>query len=271
MRKHSNERVASKFGFIQFLYHVYLLIITNSSVYIFIYVYIYCPILLYLFCYIKEDVMKLIKKVTAPCMTPSLSLRGLRVGGSTKMAMNKDISNEEQRQALGHSGGKSTEIYVRMNPNLGIPASLCLAEWDDVRLIPFPPTLDALNLTEEEINILLDKLYIISLEEYKTLGIMRVLLHHCTASLIMYYPMYIDDYDDRMKLPMKLIRVIRQCNFAVDDALAKQILMKWSDAIRNKFVTVNNLVKTCDDKATQATMMQIMNNQSVLFEQTHSR
>ena len=58
---------------------------------------------------------------------------------------------------------------------------------------------------------------------------------------------------------------MKQCNFAADDVSADHKLKNWSNTIRKRFVTVNNLMKTCDKEATQATMMQIMNNQSVLL------
>ena len=58
---------------------------------------------------------------------------------------------------------------------------------------------------------------------------------------------------------------MKQCHFAADDVLADQKLKNWSEVIRTRFVTENNLMKSCDKEATQATMMQIMNNQSVLL------
>ena len=58
---------------------------------------------------------------------------------------------------------------------------------------------------------------------------------------------------------------MKQCNFAADDVSADQKLKNWSEVIRTRFVTENNLMKSCDEEATQATMMQIMNNQSVLL------
>ena len=150
-----------------------------------------------------------------------------------------------------------TKLYVQTNPNLGIPVSLCLSKWDDIRRIPYPLTLDTLGLSQSKINMLIDKLYIISLDKYKTgkKGTMQILLRHCTASLIMYYPMYVKDYDNRIKLPMKLIRVMKQCNFAADDVSADHKLKNWSDTIRKSFVIVNNLMKICDKEATQETMM----------------
>ena len=141
-------------------------------------------------------------------MKPSSSSRGLRVGANTDLAINKDISNEEQRQASGHSAGTTMELYVRMNPDLGVPASLALSMWENVRRIDSPPNLNPTNLTQEEIETLLDEVYDVSLDMYKKGGCMLVLLRHATASLIMYHPTYVEDYGIKQKLPQALILLL---------------------------------------------------------------
>jgi hypothetical protein len=95
------------------------------------------------------------------------------------------------------------------------------------------------DLTQDEVELLMNKIHVISLDEYKRGGNMRVLLRHCTATLIMYHPDYVADHDVHFMLPSKLINAIKNCGFATDDTTASQKLHKWSDLIRDRFVTVN--------------------------------
>jgi hypothetical protein len=178
--------------------------------------------------------------------------------------MNKDISDEEQRQASGHSGGTSTELYIRMNRDLGVPVSLALALWDDVRSVVTPPTLDALDLSQEDVELLLDELYIVSLDIYKKHGKMRVLLRHGTASLIMYHNAYVTQYSDKYKLPQALIKSIVSLKWAADERAASCKLEEWAAIIKTRFVTENNLLPK---SATDATVVQTLNNQSVMINQ----
>jgi hypothetical protein len=50
----------------------------------------------------------------------------------------------------------------------------------------------------------------------------------------------------------------------ISDLLLMKLLRMWSDLIQDRFVTVNNLVQQCD-AATQAHMVQTLNNQSILM------
>ena len=147
----------------------------------------------------------LIKKYVAAPLKPHSSSHGICVGACTTMAMNKDITNKEQRQSIGHSTSTSTDIYTRMNPELGIPLSLCLTLWPDVRKIPIPPTMDVLPISADEREDFIDSIYLISFEMYKRGKGMRALLHCATAALLMYYTMYVKDHDVGFKLPKRLV------------------------------------------------------------------
>ena len=213
---------------------------------------------------IARDITSLIKKHVAKCLLSSTSSRGIRVGANTELAMSRDISNEEQRQATGHSHLINTEIYVRMNPNMGIPASLALASWENVKKIVHPPTLEALPLDANEVEALLDELFTVSIAEYRKGGSMRVLLRFSAASLIMYHPYYVNDFHaTRFKLPKKLLSSMKNCGFSEDEMEASRKLNDWSDLIKEKFITENNLIPNID-AASVRTMMQTINNQSVL-------
>ena len=200
-------------------------------------------------------------------MQSSSSSRSLRVGANTDLAINKDIANEEQRQASGHSGGTTTELYVRMNPDLGVPASLALSMWENIRgKLVSPPTLDAIDLSNDEIDLLLDNLYDISLDMYKKDRSMRVLLRHATASMIMYHPTYVNDYGIHSNLPQALIRAVT-ISLDLEDNDVSSISIKingWSESIKTFFVTENNLLSP---SATDTTVLQTVNNQSVMINQ----
>ena len=213
---------------------------------------------------VARDITTLVKKYVAKCMIPSTSSRGIQVGANTELAMSINISNEEQRQATGHSAGTNTELYVRMNPDLGIPASLCLSLWENPRKIAVPPTLDALQLSQEEVETLMDSLFTVSLNMFKKRGFMRVLLRHCAASIIMYHPSFVKDYDaSYFKLPRKLLQAIEDGGFANKDSASSK-LFEWADLIQQRFLNDNNLLSN-NDEATLMTMNQTINNQSILI------
>ena len=204
----------------------------------------------------------MLRKRMAPFLRDHTSSRCLCVGPNTDLAMNREISDEEQRQALGHSRGTPTKLYVHMNRDMGVPVSLALALLNDVRKVVSPPTMDAIDLSTDDVELLIDKLYIISLKVYKKGEKMRPLLHHGTASLIMYHPSYVEQYNDQYKLPKKLIKSVIRLGWAADSNSASVKLNKWANQIKTRFITENNLLPK---NATNATMVQTLNNQSVMM------
>lgn len=206
----------------------------------------------------------LLRKYTAKGLKPHTSSRGLRAGPNTCLAMNKDISDEEQRQASGHSTGTSTELYVRMNRGLGVPVSLALALWSEVRKFVEPPTMDALDLSVDNIESLIDKLYIISLDEYKKGKKLCVVLRHATASLIMLHDMYVAEYSIKYQLPKKIIKSLVSLGWASNDDKASTKLTSWGNDIMERFITDNNMLPV---NAEEKTVMQTITTQSTMINQ----
>lgn len=174
--------------------------------------------------------------------------------------MSRNISHEEQRQAVGHSTTKSIDLYTRMNLNLGIPSSLELSMWPDIRKIPQPPSIDILYLTEEEIETLLDHIYFyISLPIFKRDGCMRVFLRRCTAALIIYYSMFVNDHDIK-NISQRLIEAVVNSNLASDATDSSKKFVEWSQMIVDDFMNNNSTVET--NKATIKNLLAVNNAQN---------
>jgi hypothetical protein len=149
----------------------------------------------------------LIRKHTAPVLKKLNQSRSIRVGANTELAMDESILPEQQ-----HIAGGDT----RMNPNLGVPAGLCVAghpfsKQKDVS----PSSLDSItDLSAKDLDRLMDAMYLVSLEGFKPDGLLRDYLQVCTAKLLMEHPRIMSDFGNDNKVVRKVLSV-----FSMPDSL----------------------------------------------------
>lgn len=117
------------------------------------------------------------------------SMKSMRQGAITELAVHKDIGLFESTGHSGHSTGTSQDSYLDRNCiALHLPAGVIFAQWDDARMQVFPPRLETLGPhANVHIGKLIKFLFVISIPDFFPGGPLRPIPRTATASLIMYY------------------------------------------------------------------------------------
>jgi hypothetical protein len=191
---------------------------------------------------------KLIRKHSHQQFQQLNQSRGIRVGSNTELAMHPEITPEEQRLAGGFSAGNNSELYTRMNPNLGMPAANALAGHPKPRGRVYPPSLDRLvSVSAETLDLLMARLYLISVPQFKEGGQLRPILRTCTASLIMHHQQMCSQFGTGNKVVQKLIDSVVKAKIEGTASEASKTLDHWSTIIQQDYETNNGLIPNLTD------------------------
>jgi hypothetical protein len=101
--------------------------------------------------------------------------------------MHPDVLLKEQRSAGGFKSGYNTDLYMRMNPKLGMTAANALAGHKNAHKMVYLLTLDSLvGLVDGNgLDRLESKLYVVLVPQFKPGGELQPFLWMTTDKLIM--------------------------------------------------------------------------------------
>ena len=118
------------------------------------------------------------------------SSKSIRKGISTILHVHKGVATKEADAHCGWvSGAPNGQMYKSIIPAPMVPACNVINGWDDVDSKKYAPGLECLGAhVENDIEQLIEKLYIVLLPQFKPDGMLHPFLHACTASLIEHHP-----------------------------------------------------------------------------------
>ena len=103
--------------------------------------------------------------------------------------MHRDISETETIARSGHVTGSNIDKYIdQFNPTLNLPGAMALAGYSNCHRIPSPPNFSAIgDYVMEDVQRLIDELFIISVPTMKHGGDLQPFLVSTAASMVMYH------------------------------------------------------------------------------------
>ena len=180
------------------------------------------------------------------------SSKAIRRGGATTLAVHPDISPDERYCRLGHSGGKSGEIYVEAAPVANAVGGKAQAGYKDCHKDVFPPDFAVLgqgaNVENGPVQQFVTQLFghddDINVEEFKERGKLRPMLYACAASIVRYYGQITSDFEGKNHLVICAINEAAM-KAGLDDPLValvpdgiprwRTVLNAWSKKISEDF------------------------------------
>lgn len=185
--------------------------------------------------------------------------RSLRKGSSTELRMHRDISEAETIARSGHATGSNIDKYIdRFNPTLNLPGAMALAGYSECHRIPSPPRFSAIgDYVMEDVQRLIDELFVISVPAMKRGGDLRPFLVSTAASMVMYHCDIKKDFGLHHPIVTKLEDAASKAKItdgASPSPSTTGVLEFWSKKILSDFIAKNDecdLSFGCPDKTMQ--------------------
>ena len=184
-----------------------------------------------------------LKKYCDEALRGNTSMKSIRRGCSTLLALNKHIGETDRKMRGGHVHAESSDkslVYPYSCPALTLPSAKALAGWDFPHQDVHCPRIEALSSEDQtKALMMMDHLFpTISVKHFLPKGKLRPLLRVCFASLIMYYPETCNDLFEKHLLPSTIKKSLMATKLLATD-LVHPTLLRWAKVIAEDFMTRN--------------------------------
>lgn len=198
-----------------------------------------------------------------PAETPaqlkkSFKAKSMRRASITELALHPQIGLFESTGRSGHSTGTTQDSYIdKMCIAVSLPGGRALSGWKNVRDGALPPRIACLSNDEiAKVQKFIEKLIVISIDDFGPNGILRPVLETAVASLIMYHPKVSQDQGTHNQLVTKMLTAAREA------CISAQVLAGWATTIAVDFKAQNPELSNAADLVS---CIQVINQQSNLI------